>query len=187
MRIGLCGSHGTGKSSLVQKWIQRHPEYYTPAVEVSRKVVAKGYGVNFDVTLEGQKAFIASFWELVYDLCGRPNAITSRTLFDFWAYNLYFYRRPQYGLTKELMEEVKGLLECAILKEKTWDLYVYCPILWELTEQNQFREGQVGNQDYQKEIDAYVFAFLTDYSIPYITLNSTNDEERLLQIENALH
>lgn len=185
MKIGFCGSHGTGKSTLVRKWVERHPEYYTPAVEVSRKVVAKGFGVNFDVTLEGQLAFIEAFKETIKDLEGRANIITSRTLFDFWGYNLYFYRRPQYGLTSQLMDEVRSLLEYTIFSN-TWDLYVYCPVLWELQEQNEFREGQVGNADYQKEIDTYVFAFLTQYNIPFISLNSTDDNARLAQIENAL-
>lgn len=186
MRIGFCGSHGTGKSTLVKKWIERHPEYYTPPVEVSRKVVAKGHGVNFDVTLDGQYAFIDAFKETIKDLEGRPDIVTSRTLFDFWGYNLYFYRRLQYGLTSRLMEDVKSLLEYTIFSN-TWDLYVYCPILWELQEQSEFRVGQIGNQDYQKEIDAYVFAFLTHYNIPHISLLSPSEEARLNQIENALH
>lgn len=182
MRIGLVGSHGTGKSGLVKTWLSKHPEYYTPPVEESRKVAAKGLGLNFECTQATQEAFMDALGEVIEDIKDK-DAITPRTLIDLVAYNLYFFRRKEYGITQEFMDKCR---DYTLETSKVWDLFVYCPIMWELKEENEFRKGQKDNPDYQKEIDSYVFSFLVNYNIPFITLTSTNDDERVLQIESAL-
>lgn len=183
MKIGLVGSHGVGKSSLVKLWLAKHPEYFTP-VEESRKVVAKGLGINFETSIESQQAFSDALMDILWEIQNK-DAITSRTLIDLCAYNLYFFRRAKHRLTQEFVDKCRDNMLRSV-EAQGWDLFVYCPIMWELKDENAFRVGQKDHPEYQSEVDSYVFALLANYKIPYITLTSTNDDERIAQIETAV-
>lgn len=183
MRIGLVGSHGTGKSRLVKAWLEKHSEYYTPPVEESRKIIAKGLGMNFETNFETQKAFRVTIQEMIEDIKGKENVITPRTSIDSYVYNLYFFRRPQYGIPREFTEAYR---EYVLETLKEWDLFVYCPIMWKLEEETEFRVGQKDNPDYQKEVDDYTFSFLINFNVPHIILTEPENEQRIVEIEKAI-
>ena len=185
MRIGLVGSHGTGKSTLVKAWLEKHPEYYTPPVEESKKVLTKGLGMNFETNLETQKAFRVTIQEMIEDIEEKKNVITPRTSIDSYVYNLYFFRRPKYGISREFTQEYKEYV-LKSLWNRVWDLFVYCPIMWKLEDESELRVGQKDNPDYQREIDDYTYFFLIYHNVPFITLTEREDEQRIIQIENAI-
>jgi hypothetical protein len=183
MRIGLVGAHGTGKSSLVKAWLEKHSEYYTPPVEESRKVLAKGLGMNFETNPATQEAFRITLKEMIESIKLKKDAITPRTSIDTYVYNLYFFRRPQYGISREFTEASR---EYTLKALGVWDLFVYCPIMWKLEEESEFRVGQKDNPDYQKEIDDYTYSFLINYNVPHIILTKREDEQRIIEIEKAI-
>ena len=179
MKIGIVGTHHTGKSTLVKSFIEKHPEYKTSKKEESRVVVEKGLGINFETSLASQEAFLKALLSMMSEVSFIKDCVSPRTLIDLVAYNLYFFRRPQYRLTQEFMNKSRD----EMLKWLNfWDLYIYLPIEFPITEENKYRIGQKDNPDYQKEVDTYIQALLMNYDIPYITITGTV-EERITKIE----
>jgi GTPase SAR1 family protein len=186
MKISLLGSHGVGKSTLVREFIKKHPEYTTPKQEESRIVVSKGLGINFETTLESQKEFQYATLQMMSDIQNISNVITPRNLIDLCAYNLYFFRRPKYGLTQEFVDNCRDImLRYSIGYMKAWDLFAYIPIEFPITEENKYRVGQKDSPEYQVEVDTYIQALLMNYNIPYITITGTV-EERITKIEEYI-
>ena len=115
----------------------------------------------------------------------KKNVITPRTSIDSYVYNLYFSRRPKYGISREFTQEYKEYV-LKSLWNRVWDLFVYCPIMWKLEDESELRVGQKDNPDYQREIDDYTYFFLIYHNVPFITLTEREDEQRIIQIENAI-
>jgi len=183
MRIGLLGSHGTGKSTLVDAFLERVPTYETHQEEQSRNVVKKGLGINFETSLETQVAFKKEFETLINDSDTPKDFITPRTLIDLCAYNLYFFRRPEYGLNQTFVNKTLKLM---LENLKWWDLYLYIPIEFPIEHEDEFRIGQKADSNYQIEIDTYVNALLMNYGIPFFTISGTVEERinQMVQIES---
>jgi len=182
MRIGLLGSHGTGKSTLVDAFLKKFPTYETPKEEHSRSVVKKGLGINFETSLESQVAFKDEFEIMINNPDTPKDFITPRTLIDLCAYNLYFFRRPEYRLNQTFVNKTLKLM---LKNLKWWDLYLYVPIEFPIEHEDEFRIGQKKDSNYQIEIDTYINALLMNYGIPFFTLSGTIEErmDQLVEIE----
>ena len=83
MRIGLCGTVSTGKTTLVHalKELPEFKDYYF-ATERSKYLRDLGIPLNTDSTLKGQTIFLA---ERCSELM-RENIITDRTVIDVMAF-----------------------------------------------------------------------------------------------------
>ena len=181
MRIGLVGSHGVGKTTLVEKFLKRHPEYITPQEE-SRKVVGKGLGINFETNLLTQQAFLDGFFETFEEYLLTKNLITPRTLIDLCAYNVYFYKRPKHGITQAFVNQcIKDMVNSL----DWWSMYAYIPIEFPITTEDKYRVGQKDNPEYQLEIDAHIRTLLNIHEIPFVTITGTV-EERLDKLDALL-
>jgi len=171
MRIGLIGSHGTGKSTLVTELLKKLPQYST-VKEKSRGVLDKGLGLNFKTTQKTQLSFIQSYITM-FEFENNSNILTSRTLVDLYAYTYYFANHREYDVNLFLLSKINALL---LNKLSWWDLFFYIPIEFKQTETNQYREGQREHPEYQIEIDYYIQKTLNLFKVPFITLKGTVEE-----------
>jgi len=170
MRIGLVGSHGVGKSTLVGKLLKALPNY-TTVEEHSRKVLKGGNGLNFKTTNTTQQAFYDSYIEMFKNV-KEKNLITPRTVIDLLAYSRYFYKHD-YKINPCLLVDMEYL----VFHNRDWiDLYCYIPIRFKQFEENVYREGQVSAPEYQKEIDDNIKEIFDEFDIPYIVVTGEFDE-----------
>lgn len=167
MRIGLVGSHGVGKTTLVEMLLKILPAYKT-LEEHSHKVLNKGKGLNFKTTNETQLEFYKSYLEM-FEKVENENLITPRTVVDLLAYSRYFHKHD-YGIDLVLIKRMEQLIKV----KSTWiDLYIYIPIEFKQKEVNAYREGQKEHPEYQKEIDDNVKTILKEFDIPYMTVTGS--------------
>ena len=76
--------------------------------------------MNFETNLETQKAFRVTIQEMIEDIEEKKNVITPRTSIDSYVYNLYFSRRPKYGISREFTQEYKEYV-LKSLWNRVWD------------------------------------------------------------------
>jgi len=178
VRIGLIGSHGTGKSTLANALKTQLPQYEL-GKEFSREV-SKKCGLNFETTNETQLAFYQSYLRML-DSHQPHNLITSRTLIDLLGYTLYF-KNHDYGIGEELLSH---MITTAELNLDWWDLYVYIPIEFDQATENEFRVGQVSHPEYRMEVDDNITHTLSQLNVSYLTVTGAV-ENRVSQILEAI-
>lgn len=105
-RIGFCGSHGTGKSSLLREMIS-WPELCGHAFVsglTRRQAQVNGIVINQDGTFQTQSTLIKALGKYVHKL---PDLVIDRTGLDIYAYTLYALQREL--VTKKEVNTIRGL------------------------------------------------------------------------------
>jgi len=174
LKIGLMGSHDTGKTTLgftiCGKLKTRHYNVDYVA-EVSRQIPAT-LKVN-----EGTN-FFAQYWilnqqindEILAKLRGANMIVTDRTVVDNYA---YAFRAAQPHV-KQIFEEDLKVMEAKCLHwVKTYDFLFYVAIPNKKMEEDGFRSTE---KEFQLEIDGYIKQINKDWDLNVVYLEGTNDE-----------
>ncbi|MFI5252119.1 MAG: AAA family ATPase [Bacteroidota bacterium] len=126
MRISMCGSFSTGKTTLVRSLADALIHKYTKDVfiieEVARKVIAEGFPLDRNANLEAYFHYI--YYQLQAErLAGKHQYVVSdRSLLDSLAY-IHVSRDP--GMSTSFV----NMLTEIVWKETTFfDLYCYVPV-----------------------------------------------------------
>ena len=176
MRIGLVGTHGVGKSTLVTALLKNLITYKTYS-ENSRRVLKKGCGLNFKTTKETQLEFLHQYKNM-FRRKKPDNLITSRTLIDLYAYTAYFYDEGNYGIDSKLLNRI----ELYTIKHLNWwDFFVYVSIEFPIIKENEYREGQKSHPIYQQKIDEYIQQFFRMHKVSWVKV-SGSIENRVNQV-----
>ncbi|GEM_PF-3036471 len=118
MRIAVIGTHGVGKTTLVEEFVKRKPEY-TIIPEIARDMIEERKGRIsswFDFQLELMMRKIKA----EYEHRENPNIISDRTAVDNWAYCNYYKVFPD-NLLYSLRELAIGYCN------NYYDLFIYLP------------------------------------------------------------
>jgi predicted ATPase len=142
MKIGITGAHGTGKTTLMNAFVKRHPEFKR-ITEVARDCP---FPINEGTTDKAQRWILHEM--INRELGAYPNdMITDRTTLDSWAYTK---RATMKGTIKE--ETSMEIGRIAMPWMLTYDYVFYVPIEFEL------KQDGVRSVDrlFQKDIDSYM-------------------------------
>lgn len=178
MKIGLCGSHGTGKTTLANAFVTAHPEYKL-ITSASRDVRKLGYPINMDATVESQAA--TSMLRLAQQIRGGDKFISDRTLLDSVAYNKYQLENLWSGNESaqfwyDTMDDIsKDYI-------KRYDHLIYIPIHFGLVGDGVRSEDAV----YQKIIDQYIVELLQDYAVEFRICPQGTIAQRLNWLESVV-
>ncbi len=162
MRIGLTGSHSTGKSSIARNF-SNHIE------EIARGVIAEKWHPDTLSKEELDDFELVIMKKQIEAENTMQDFISDRTVIDVLAYATTMCRPSMTARLKDMAE--------MHLKDNPYDLVFYIPIEFPLEKDGVRFE----DDSYQKIIDLQILKYLKRYKIPYITLTGTL-EERLKQI-----
>jgi nicotinamide riboside kinase len=174
LKIGLMGSHDTGKTTLgftiCGKLKTRHYNVDYVA-EVARHIPAS-LKVN-----EGTN-FFAQYWilnqqineEILAKLRGANMIVTDRTVVDNYAY-AFRAALPQVGQISE--EDLKIMEEKCLHWVKTYDFLFYVAIPNKKMEDDGFRSTE---KEFQHEIDACIKRIIKEWKLDVVSLEGNNDE-----------
>lgn len=136
MKIGLCGTMSTGKTTIV-KALKKELKGHDFFVERSVKLMDKGIPLNQESTFKGQIAFFAErALELTHE-----NFVTDRTVIDVLSFS-----EAAKDITKYQQWILKNLYNSLV---DDYDLIIYIPMTLPM-EDNGVRET---NEAYRKLID----------------------------------
>lgn len=174
MKIAFTGSHGVGKTTLIDnlekelsrvKSIVVTKEIPRIICELVNNTEYFRRGVN---NLEKQLLIFLGQVIQEYELTNSNFELTlcDRTIFDHWAYTLYLFE-------KELNNEYINIIENFLLKHmSSYDLIFYIPIEFEV-EDDGTRED---DKEFQKKIDSIIINNLEKFKIPFIIISGTIDD-----------
>lgn len=117
-RIGLCGTHSTGKTTLAKALAEKLPQYYLD-INVTRWVRSLGFPINEESNDASQEI---NFLKRVAHLNSFDHIIADRTIVDNIAYSTVAFERG--NLSKESLVYQKMLLYKNIYK---YDYLFYIP------------------------------------------------------------
>jgi hypothetical protein len=159
-RIAFCGSHGTGKSTLIHdhffKW------FFQDHLIIDS--VVRQFPVNGDTAYTVQHEINKTYF---YQHRKNKNFVSARSIFDIWAYS-------RISIDKDFDKWYFNIYKTLI----HYDYLFYIPIEIKLKNDN-FRPL---NLEYQEKIDKEIKYLLDKYNIKYHTITGTI-QERIDKIE----
>jgi len=176
VRIGICGSQSTGKSTLAKALAQA---LELPLIREQARVVAHGMGIhseemlrraNPELQVEFQKRCLQQ--QQKAEAKYPEGFVSDRTVVDNAAYWLVWNHAHA-----PLHDRYIYLADCQH-HAKSYDLIVYCPPLGADPEDDGFR---ITSRLYQQEIDLLIRTLLVGWELPFITVNGSV-EERVQQV-----
>lgn len=171
MNICFCGTHGAGKSTLVNLLHQRISDF--DIIKNTRRILSlniTNFGTFDDGDIVSQSI---STGYLAVELLSEKNCISERSLFDTFAYTM------NSKISKEDADKIINMFIPIALK--CHDVLFYIPIEFEL-EDDGFRKM---NDGYRKTIDKEIKRFLDEYNVDYIELTGSV-EDRMNKIYSIL-
>lgn len=169
MRIQLIGSHGTGKSTLLQEYQKRHPEIHQQdGVSRPIKQCAKDLGLT-----PYQQQYICNRiahynWVNSRDI---PNFYATRSLLDDIVYSKALGFED---LSNEVYEEFREM-------DNSHVIWVYIPIEFDLEDDGV----RFSDPSFQIQIDKMLKEYAEKLNIRYHTITGSV-EERINQLEEIV-
>lgn len=174
MRIGITGSHGTGKTTLAKELGDSLRWNHLPLIEERARIFAdKGLAMNQHASFDTQLL-------MLLDQTGEENAhsfvngfISDRILVDYLVYSQLLHNPPTKH-TLKCTEELVGKL----LVDR-YDAIFFLPICFDLKGDNLRPNDRV----YQTEVEDWLNTYFDRYGLDVITLVA---EDRLSTALNHL-
>lgn len=174
MKIGITWTHGTWKSTLLEKI-----DNVNKIPEIAREIVEKE---NLDLNNMSLKDKWKFQIRLLKEQIIRENKIWNNFVSDRTYIDLLAYTRQLEHINKNTILFVKILENLVKKTNKIYDYIFYIPIEFQLEIDGLRHE----NLNFQKKIDKEIINIFIEFWIKHITLKG-NVEERLKKYNNILN
>lgn len=166
VRIGICGAHGTGKSTLARRLSN---ELNIPLIEqVSRTVKGMGYRINKNSDVLSQ---VAIWLGQLHEQLEYEHFITDRTLIDHFSYASWLNEHKEFGIDKHIINAMGNITSNIV--QSQYSVIFYLPISWSL-KANGIRST---DKRYQQEIDELILRYLNSFDVEYIPLPGSSNKK----------
>lgn len=182
MKIAFTGSHGTGKTTLLNDakpiLAPRGMSYVT---EVARRIIQRGYPLNMDANVDSYTHYINDQLNAEKVMSISSIFISDRTLLDPLAYALVNRELPRPYIPDYFIEMMENVW---LLEKERFDIYVYFPIEFPMQIDNIRPE----DEDYRRAVGEKMLELLMKHNVPHITVSGTPQQrlERLLELIDAV-
>jgi len=183
MKIAFTGSHGVGKTTLINELEKELSN--SKKIEVTKEIPRIICEVvnNPEYFRRGQnnleKQLLILLGQIIqeYEL-SKSNleiVLCDRTIFDHWAYTLYLFE-------KELNDDYIKIIENFLVKHmSSYDKIFYIPIEFEV-EDDGTRED---DKEFQTRVDSLIIRNLEKFKIPYLKITG-NVQNRIELVKKEL-
>lgn len=172
-RIGLSGTHSTGKTTLAATLKEILPQYFLD-INVTRWVRGLGFPVNDSCNDASQEINIL---KRIAHLNSFPNIIADRTIIDNLAYSIASHELG--NLSKESLNYQKALVRRNIMM---YDYFIYIPPEIPL-ELDGVRDS---DENYRLHIDNIIKKQME--GVPFYTVSGTTEErvKKIMEIMSEI-
>lgn len=160
MRIALIGAQNTGKSTLVENFIQKWPMYKKPEKTYRDIIKEKNLPLNKEASKESQRTILNALVDEAQQACAKEDKhiIFDRCTVDNIAYTLWHYAKDTAGFSVEYVIDSKAIAALAL---KYFDIIFYVPIREEIPVVP--REGREIDLIFRDEINNIFDALVESY------------------------
>ena len=176
MKIILTGAQGTGKTTLIRRLSELHPDYAV-VPEIARQLAKEGYTINERATDKDQDAI---FNRLKTELSKKDDMFSDRGLIDVIAYDYYLMNQGR--LSEDTLN--KHIVEFIDFMEENDDVvYIFVPIEFPVEEDGV----RSTDEDFRTQIESSIAEILgsEDFGGAWFAVSGTVGE-RIVQIEEYL-
>lgn len=181
MRIRFCGSHGTGKTTLLNLF---EDSKFTLHKELSRELMEEFWNPkeqDLFWKIVFQRKLFNNFLKVQGGIITHDNQMTDRSLIDILAYTRVLrddlkkytwhknYDKKLSFLLEETIDEIEGCIS-----DFDYDYTFYFPICFPLEKDGVRYE----DEEFQKKIDNEILNILQEFQIPFIVIEGNKPEER---------
>lgn len=174
MRVSISGSHSTGKTVLTEECYTALSAMYPGDVdmigEIAREVIARGFSLNQDATVDSYTNYILLQLEAERN-ASKKHVVSDRSLVDLVAY-IFTNNDPR--IPAYFVDMVQEIVQ---LEVKYFDVYCYLPVEFDLVVDDVRPE----EKDYQLAVDRTLFSLFSTYGLDVKTITGTV-EERTVKI-----
>ena len=160
MRIALIGAQNTGKSTLVENFIQKWPMYKKPEKTYRDIIKEKNLPLNKEASKESQRTILNALVDEAQQACAKEDKhiIFDRCTVDNIAYTLWHYAKETTGFSVEYVIDSKAIAALAL---KYFDVIFYVPVREEIPVVP--REGREIDLVFRDEINNIFDALVESY------------------------
>ena len=160
MRIALIGAQNTGKSTLVENFIQKWPMYKKPEKTYRDIIKEKNLPLNKEASKESQRTILNALVDEAQQACAKEDKhiIFDRCTVDNIAYTLWHYAKDTAGFSVEYVIDSKAIAALAL---KYFDIIFYVPVREEIPVVP--REGREIDLVFRDEINNIFDALVESY------------------------
>lgn len=160
MRIALIGAQNTGKSTLVDNFIQKWPMYKKPEKTYRDIIKEKNLPLNKEASKESQRTILNALVDEAQQACAKEDKhiIFDRCTVDNIAYTLWHYAKETTGFSVEYVIDSKAIAALAL---KYFDIIFYVPVREEIPVVP--REGREIDLVFRDEINNIFDALVESY------------------------
>ena len=160
MRIALIGAQNTGKSTLVDNFIQKWPMYKKPEKTYRDIIKEKNLPLNKEASKESQRTILNALVDEAQQACAKEDKhiIFDRCTVDNIAYTLWHYAKDTAGFSVEYVIDSKAIAALAL---KYFDIIFYVPVREEIPVVP--REGREIDLVFRDEINNIFDALVESY------------------------
>lgn len=160
MRIALIGAQNTGKSTLVENFIQKWPMYKKPEKTYRDIIKEKNLPLNKEASKESQRTILNALVDEAQQACAKEDKhiIFDRCTVDNIAYTLWHYAKETTGFSVEYVIDSKAIAALAL---KYFDIIFYVPVREEIPVVP--REGREIDLVFRDEINNIFDALVESY------------------------
>jgi len=155
MRIAICGCQGSGKSHLIQEFLNRWPMYKKSEKSYRDLIKDRNISINQEGNEESQKIILNALIDEVQQTTG-DFLIFDRCVVDNIAYTLWLNAHDK--VSDKFVVDCKFL---ALQTIKLFDIIFYLPLRKEITLQD--KETRDSDPKFREEIDNIFKALVTSY------------------------
>jgi nicotinamide riboside kinase len=171
MRISISGTHSTGKTVLARacydSLVKKYPEEIDIIDEVAREVIAKGFPLNQDATLDSYINYLLLQIQ-AERLAKCKHVVSDRSLIDLLAYVITNSNPiiPNYFL--DLIKELIWV------EKEYFDLYCYLPIEFDLI----VDDVRPIEKEYRSAVDRTLTQIMSEFEVRVETIKGSLEERR---------
>ena len=180
MRIALIGAQNTGKTTLIEKFIQKWPMYKKPEKTYRDIIKEQNLTLNKEATKESQRTILNALVDEVQQACAKEDKhiIFDRCTVDNIAYTLWHYAKESKGFSVEYVIDSKDIAALAL---KYFDILFYVPVRKEIP--IVAREGRVIDLIFRDEINNIFDALVESYEKNTKAFFPTEDCPAIIRLE----
>lgn len=180
MNLAFCGTHSTGKTTLLNELVNTCEKKLFTITEVARKVITSGYPMGKDANINSYINYINLQLKAEQYAASKQYdiLISDRTMLDPLVYALVNQALPRPFIPSYLIEMIEEIWK---IQKEYYDLYIFFPIEFDMTSDGTRYE----DEKYRMDVEVKTKELLIKNNINYISLTGSLDE-RVLQMKKIL-